>query len=51
MVIIIKPAQQANKSHHTIPTTTTDSAIALKNSKVALLFVADTVSMVWIYGK
>lgn len=46
MVIIIKPAQQANKSHQTIPWTTTASVFALKNNKVALLFVANTVSMV-----
>lgn len=49
-VIIIKPAQQSNKSHHTLPGTAIDS-IAEQNNKAALLSTADTLAMAHIFGK
>lgn len=51
MVIIIKPPQQSNYSHHTLPGTTIHSVLTLKSSKAALLPIANTLSMVQIYGK
>ena len=50
MVIIIKPAQQNNKSHHPIPGTTINSVFTPKNNKTALLSIAHISSMVSIYG-
>lgn len=50
MVIIIKPAQQTNKSYHTIPDTTINLVFIPKNNKPALLSIAHTPSMVSIYG-
>lgn len=50
MVIIIKPAQQNNKSHHTMPDTTMNLVFTPKNNKTALLSIAHIPSMVSIYG-
>lgn len=46
MVIIIKTAQQSNKSHHSLPEIAIDSMLTLENNKATPLSVAHTLAAV-----